>query len=370
MNGAEKGLYHPENAEQFTFATAKREHPSLDPEIRRAVRDQVGTEIIQQYLEVSPEDDEQTRELKERVAEMDFYDTLGELLETKKPGDIKDALETMGISHSAYKTKTGRKVEQWRLRLPGRNAPGCFTVEKHLKAFLVGFASTEDISEKIKVIERIFEYLDYEVPKEVTLPESELPEIIPLTQPEPELDVPQSPETIPSAPAEPIDPEIMQPDGLPENLRPDWRQAFTRRFGRNLLPFIVGLATLLPGKFEQPRPTSSTEGDRIEAVDRPSAASTRSEMTRQERSSTNQRNGEQQETEEEFGNYILRPGETIAGVVQRLLGGRNREAIIKVLKDNGVSDPVYGVTDGKYDAYRLPSGFEFSLRALRDFKKE
>jgi hypothetical protein len=366
--------------------------PSLDAaKKRRARREILGAKAIERYLTISDSDDARTRELKKKISGLGLADTLEQLLLDRSVIDINETLRTLGIKHSEQSAPdaTKKPVIRWRLCLPGEEydkLPGVFIKEQHLKAFLVGFAKSNEISEKINIIAEIYEYLGLTFPKgleDLTKPSifSEIEAgatttetIIPTSTDEEIFEEEQGSEVTPLQEAKvegPAENElakvVVKEPAIQEVTDPRWKKILWRLGRRTILPLVIGLASLFPGNPDRAEATTE-EGDQIVLVNEPQTeiGSESAPFYSIEPSEL----GPQFEVKSDT--YILQKGETVAEVVRRLLGEQAndreffRSVVKSVLLTNDIADASYGVPDGALDSTRLPIGLELNISKVNE----
>ena len=317
----------PESQEQtLEVGTPLPAFAMMTAEERRAHREKVAGEVMEKFLTSQEDDDAYTKQLKIRVAQKDFEETIGELLDLKSGSDIKQALEDLGISRSAKKTNKGEIEEQWRLKNPtAEGIPGSFVKEEHLKAFVVGFVGARSLRDKVEVLIQLYNYLGLVPP---TIPnEVFVPPLVSLP-PLPESPVLPSGERIP-----PVSPEHKPKPEEEKNGRrrpiplPRWKDVL-QRFGRATAPFAIGLISLFPMKDDG---EDHREPQQIETVaDTPSP-----------RSKGDKEQGVKIEVKETHY-YVMKKGDVIESICRDKLGvyGKDkellREVVRQTLRDNDI----------------------------------
>lgn len=315
--------------------------PETTAEERRLNREKVGGDAVARYLEAAAGDGPATRELKEGLIGKDLEETIGTLLDTRSPTDIRAALDQLGISRSTVTTRDGKKTDRWRLENPDpavrETIPGSFAKEEHLKAFVVGFASAETFKDKVRVVHEVYRYLG--------LPAPELEELVPEEPPAPEAAVPQVPEA--------VRPPARENEPVPLS---KWKSVFDKLKAKaHLVTLAVGLATVFSvvGPERRQPVEAAPAGPAVVSVEKTSRA---------QAAETAPAQAEAKEAREQLVFHIMKKGDTVDAVVRRMLGdfGKQdpamaREMVKKVLQINGIKDAGYR-TEGHVDSTRMSIG--------------
>jgi len=287
--------------------------PEMTAEQKRALRESIGREATNKYLEARADDGAFLLKLKQDLSGKDLRKSLDVLLGANSVREADAVLAELGISQD--------RSGNWRLRNPDPDIrgslPGSFAKEEHLKAFLAGFAEAGTLKDKVQVIFEVYRYLG--------LPMPEVEELLP-----------------PEEPAEKPAEGKREPIPLSK-----WKSVFAQlgKYSRNI-SFAVGLVTMFSSLGLEQRP--GTEGvpaaeAAIEHVDTTPRPSTESREVR------------------ETTYHVMKKGETVEGIVREMLGDNaSDEALVKemtkkVLEANGVKDKWYGTT-GDVDSTKMDIG--------------
>lgn len=288
-------------------------------EERRDTRERIGKEVSEKYLEPQEDDSERVRDLKEQIKDKDLDETIGVLIDTDDPAKIADAMETLGISRSQKETKTGKIVEQWRLKNPdpemkGKH-PGSFANPEYLKAFLAGFAGAETFNDQVQVIHEIYEYLDLEPP--------ELEEL-----------VEDKDEQNPT----PANPPLKKWKTVFGSLKKSARMV---TLAAGMITAIVAMGGRRNGEYQGGEITGESSIEMV--VDDTGGAEKESDA------------------EQESTIVVLEQGDTVYDIVKEQLGERGEDKdlldqmVKEVLNDNDIADADFG-TEGTFDSKDLDVG--------------